>query len=80
MQTQPHEVQPVNLDPAIALPPDGLQPFPVDYLLTKPQIAGRLQVSTRTIDAWMALGHIPFFRIGRCVRFRWDDVLARLRE
>ena len=80
MKTQLDEDQPVNHDPAATLPAQGIQPIPADQLLTKPQIADRLQVSTRTVDFWMAQGHLPFFKIGRCVRFCWPDVMARFRE
>lgn len=80
MNTHLHESPVLNLESTATAPAGCIKQSPPDHLLTKPQIASRLQVSTRTIDSWMALGYIPFFRIGRCVRFRWDDVLARFRE
>lgn len=50
-----------------------------DELIEKSTLALRLKVSTRTLDEWMRLGRIPFFKIGRkTVRFRWKDVLAHL--
>ncbi|MEO5721663.1 MAG: helix-turn-helix domain-containing protein [Chthoniobacterales bacterium] len=49
-----------------------------DQLLTKRDLAERLQVSTRTIDGYMQSGRLCFLKIGRTVRFRWPDVLAKL--
>lgn len=49
-----------------------------DQLLEKQDVAHRLQISTRTLDQWMREGRIPFFKIGKTVRFRWEDVLAHL--
>jgi hypothetical protein len=46
---------------------------------TKAQIAAFFQVSTRTIDSWMALGLIPYWKVGsRCVRFDLEAVKRRL--
>ena len=42
--------------------------------LTKPQIAARMQVTTRTIDSWMQKGLIPYRKFGRTVRFTWGEV------
>ena len=47
-------------------------------LLTKRDIARELQLGPRTIDEWMRKGRIPFFKIGKTVRFRLADVLERL--
>ena len=33
-----------------------------------------MNVSTRTIEAWMRDGKVPFQKIGRTVRFHWGDV------
>jgi excisionase family DNA binding protein len=46
--------------------------------LTKPQIAERLKVTTRTIDTWMQKGLIPYRKIGRTVRFVWEEVCQYL--
>lgn len=50
----------------------------LDGLLTKRQIAERLQVSTRTVDAWMRAKRLAYIKAGKTVRFRWSDCLARL--
>jgi excisionase family DNA binding protein len=46
--------------------------------LTKSQIAERLKVTTRTIDAWMQKGLIPYRKIGRTVRFVWEEICEAL--
>ena len=51
-----------------------------DEILEKPQTAERLKVSTRTLDEWMRAGRVPYFKIGKSVRFRWPDVLAHLQH
>lgn len=49
-----------------------------DCLLNKLQVAARLGVSPRTVDIWMAAKRLPFLKIGRTVRFRWETVIAAL--
>jgi excisionase family DNA binding protein len=51
-----------------------------DEILSKPEVANRLRISTRTLDQWMRLGRVPFFKIGKTVRFRWVDVIANLQQ
>ena len=49
-------------------------------LLTKPQLAERLQVSTRTVENLMAAGKItPAINEGKTLRFIFEDVLAELK-
>jgi excisionase family DNA binding protein len=52
----------------------------IDGLLTKRGLAPRLEISTRTLSDWMRRGWIPYIKIGKSVRFRLDDVLAKLNE
>ena len=50
--------------------------------LTKPEVAVRYGVSTRTVDNWMKEGVVPHFKVGKLVRFRaneCDDALGKLR-
>ena len=42
--------------------------------ITKKEMAVRMQVTPRTIDAWMQKGLIPYRKIGRTVRFCWGEV------
>jgi len=58
------------------LPP---QPAGVeDSLLTKRTIAPKLEIKPRTLDEWMQQGRIPYLKVGKSVRFRWSDVIAKL--
>ena len=50
------------------------EPQAVEKLLTKRDVAARLRKTTRTVETWMAIGHIPYYKIGRSVLFRWSDV------
>jgi len=49
-------------------------------LIDKSEAARRLDLSKRTLDEWMRNGRIPYLKIGRTVRFRWESVIARLEE
>ena len=49
--------------------------MPEPYI-DKTEVARRLGVQVRTIDNWMRQGKIPFFKIGRAVKFKWSDVDA----
>lgn len=49
-------------------------------LLDRPQLAVKLNVTTRTIATWDAQGKIPAIRIGRTVRYHLDDVIEWLRR
>jgi excisionase family DNA binding protein len=51
-----------------------------DTLLTKQNLAPRLKCSVRTVDEWMRRGRLPYIKVGKAVRFRWGDVLAKLGE
>ena len=51
-----------------------------ERLLKKAELAQRLGVSTRTIDDWQRRGRIAYLKIGRCARYRWGDVIAKLSE
>jgi excisionase family DNA binding protein len=49
-----------------------------DGLLSKKEVAARLRISPRTLDAWMRQGRLAYLKIGRTVRFRFPDVLEKL--
>lgn len=51
-----------------------------DLVMDKDQVAGRLKISVRTLENWMAAGDIPFWRRKKLVRFYWPDVEAHLRR
>jgi excisionase family DNA binding protein len=47
-------------------------------LLTKRELAKFLSISPKTIDRWVSEREIPFLRIGRLVRFEYDEIVAWL--
>ena len=53
-------------------------------LLNKGQLAQKLGVSARSIDAWMKLGRLPYIKIGGgqrgTVRFEYSAVMDSLRQ
>jgi excisionase family DNA binding protein len=51
-----------------------------DRLLKKLELAKRLGISRRTLDAWQRQGKIVHFKIGRSCRYRWSDVVQRLQD
>ena len=58
----------------------GLSEKFFERLLTKKQLADLLEISTSYIDKLMALGEIPYLKIGKAVRFRQTEVLAWLQR
>ena len=55
-----------------------------DGLLNKRQLAQKLGVSARSIDAWMKLGRLPYIKIGGgkrgTERFEFSVVMDSLRQ
>ena len=50
-------------------------------LLTVTQLAERLNIRPRTVQAWARLGRIPAVKLSqKVVRFDWQDVLVALRN
>jgi excisionase family DNA binding protein len=49
-------------------------------LWNKRDAARYFGVTTRTIEIWMKAGYLCFFKIGRAVRFRPEDVLNQLKD
>ena len=45
---------------------------------TKQEIAEYFGVTSRTVDGWMAAGHLPYWKIGHLVRFDIGVVRAAL--
>ncbi len=50
-----------------------------ERLLTKQEMADRLQVDLRTVERWMAMGVLQPLRILGVVRFDWAEELERLK-
>jgi excisionase family DNA binding protein len=51
-----------------------------DPLKTKREAALYLNIGTRTLDDWMKRKMVPFFKIGKVVRFRVSDLEAALNK
>ena len=51
-----------------------------EELLTKHQLALRLQKSVRCVEKWMRTGYLPYIKIGRSVLFDWSEVVASLKR
>ena len=50
-------------------------------LCTKNDVASMMKVCDRTVDRWIALNLIPFYKVGNgAVRFDIDEVLQHTRE
>jgi len=49
-----------------------------DGLLNKRSLAVKLDISKRTVNAWMKKKRLPFIKVGKTVRFCWPDVLEKL--
>lgn len=51
-----------------------------EKLLTKGEIAEFLNVSVKTIDKKVHLNEIPYYKVGRLVRFDKSEILAWAKE
>ena len=58
-----------------ARPPDELP-----RLLTIPQLASYLNVSSKTVRRWVATRRIPCVRIGTRIRFERGDIASWVRQ
>jgi len=50
----------------------------IDELVTKEQLAKKLQVSLRTVTNWQKRQIIPYIKIGKVVRFYVSDVISAI--
>lgn len=46
----------------------------IEGFIGKAEVARRLGKTTRTVDAWMKSGILPYYKPSRCVLFRWSDI------
>lgn len=49
-------------------------------LITEAELCGMLKICRRQLYAWRLRGLIPYFKIGKAVRFRVDDVIEALEQ
>lgn len=59
-------------------PTHSLRTEQATSLLTEKQVCEYLKVSKRNLFCWRMAGMVPYFKIGRAVRFRKADVDAAL--
>lgn len=52
-------------------------PLPEPFI-DKGEVGRRTQMRPRTIDDWMKRGLLPYYKLGRSVRFKWSEVEAHL--
>ena len=46
--------------------------------IDKREVGRRTQMRPRTIDDWMQRGLLPYYKVGRSVRFKWSEVETHL--
>lgn len=51
-----------------------------DQLLTAAEVAAILQVTVRTVMNYKANNLIPYYQVGRVLRFRMSDLQAHIQE
>jgi excisionase family DNA binding protein len=51
-----------------------------NQMVGKEEIAKMLGITIRTVDNWKDRGLLPYFKIGRSVRFRKNDVVQHLNQ
>ena len=54
----------------------GQQP---EGYIDKRECARRLGRTPRSVDTYMALGMVPFYKLGRTVAFKWSEVDAHIK-
>lgn len=47
--------------------------------IDKRELARRLGRTPRSVDTYMALGMVPFYKLGRTVAFKWSEVDAHIK-
>ncbi len=62
-----------NQIPSVANPNPEPEPF-----VNKAEVGQRLGMRPRTIDEWMTRGLLPYYKLGRSVRFKWSEVERHL--
>ena len=63
---------------AMVMIPQPTSPRAELELMTEPELARHLKICRRQLYSWRMSGRIPFFKLGKAVRFRVADVAAAL--
>ena len=56
----------------------GVSGQPFEPYIDKGEVGRRTQMRPRTINDWMKRGLLPYYKVGRSVRFKWSEVEAHL--
>ena len=71
-----------TMNPPCRQPLPDSQPLatsePIELFINKLEVGRRTGMRPRTIDAWMKRGLLPYYKLGRSVRFKWSEVEAHL--
>lgn len=59
---------------------DSISPGTGQQFMNKRQVARMFGATERTIESYMRRGILPFYRLGRTVRFHLDDIRNHLAE
>lgn len=59
--------------------PPASKPLPEGFI-SKKEVARLLNVAVRTVDDWMKIGRIPFYKFGKRVSFKWSEVETTMRN
>lgn len=51
---------------------------PVEEYIEKAEVGRRLSLRPRTINEWMKRGRLPYYKVGRTVRFKWSEIERHL--
>ncbi len=54
--------------------PQGANGPGYEGYIGKRECAKRLGRTVRSVDTYMALGIVPYYKLGRTVRFKWSEV------
>ena len=52
----------------------------VEPFLKKAEVCQRLQIQLRTVEQWMKRGLVPYYKLGRTVRFKWSEIERHLAQ
>lgn len=62
------------------MPNTTLEPPEKEGLITYAEAAKRLNITRRTMEKWVIRYKLPHVRVGRIVRFNWDQLKAAIEE
>ncbi len=60
--------------------PNPISPRNELDLITESQLADLMKICKRQVYNWRMAGIIPYFKLGKAVRFRASDVMAALEK